>query len=74
MNLLLCGAVWVATEIKALSPLSRCGMESANSLLSVSKPCAEGMHLLGKTLHNQAWTRKSHTEQEDTRAVYPDLA
>lgn len=56
MNLLLRGAVRrVATEIKVLSPLNRCGVESANSLLSVSKPCAEAMYLLGKTLHSQAW-------------------
>lgn len=38
-----------------LSLLNRCGVESANSLLSVSKPCAEAMYLLGKTLHSQAW-------------------
>lgn len=42
MDLLLYGAIrWVATEIKVLSLLNRCGMESANSLLS--KPCAEGI-------------------------------
>lgn len=42
MDLLLYGAIrWIATEIKVLSLLNRCGMESANSLLS--KPCTEGI-------------------------------
>lgn len=54
MDLLLYGAVrWVVTEIKVLSLLNRCGMESANSLLS--KPCTEGLYFLDKTLHSQAW-------------------
>lgn len=56
MNLLLYGAVrWVATEIKVLSLLNRCGMESASSLLSMSKSCPEGIYLLGKTLHSHSW-------------------
>ena len=48
------GCWWVATEIKVLCLLNRCAMESASSLLSVSKPCAEGTYWLGKTFHSQA--------------------
>lgn len=56
MNLLLYEAVgWVVREIKGLSLLNRCGMESASSLLSVSKPYIDRMYLLGKTLHSQDW-------------------
>lgn len=52
MNLLLSEAVkWLVREIKVRSLLNRCGMESASSLLSVSKPYIEGMYLLGKSAY-----------------------
>lgn len=71
-------AAWAATEIKVLSLLNRCGMKSASSRLSLSKPCAERVHLLGKTLHSQAWRELELEEvtldfvRVDLGAVYPD--
>lgn len=79
MGLLLYGAVrWVATEIKVLFLMNRCGIESASSLLS--KPCTEGIYFLDKTLHNQTWREPElknvslNRRNGQRSCVYPEQA